>query len=400
MSNPKQCYVHAWYDGAYRPVGILREQFGEWAFWYGRSFQRDGFDLDPLRLPRRPLDGVFRADGLWGALGVFSDALPDQWGRSLLKRLNGRPLDDIELLLADQSPDRLGALRFSEHRELPDNQPIHDRQWLEIFESWVGGDRRIPPADLMAGSSAGGARPKALVNIDGQALLAKFTTEGAYAGITDTTPWVEHGTMRLAATCGIRVPETRIIQMPSGRPVFLVVRFDRENGQPLHYLSANTLCGVIEHPARGVIVDHRSYLVFADKLSAISHLPVADRTELFRRAAFNLLINNHDDHSRNHGVIRGLDGQWRLSPAFDMVAGAGDRRDMAMQIGPEGTRASLENLLAGAQGFGLNTVEAREILKLMLDALKQWRMVFAEAGVPDTVVDSIAWAIQENAHVP
>lgn len=93
------------------------------------------------------------------------------------------------------------------------------------------------------------------------------------------------------------------------------------------------------------INDTHSYLVLADALSKLSSHAQIDRGNLFRCIVFNILVNNHDDHVKNHGVLRLLNGQLRPSPEFNQVAGEGGRRDLAMEIGPKGNKASFANLM-------------------------------------------------------
>ena len=97
--------VHAWFNGQYVPAGKLRIIGRSVEFWYGGSFLSKGYALDPIRLPLT--QQVFHADGLQDDLGVLGDALPDGWGRYLIKRQFGRRLSDLELLCVDSSKGQL-----------------------------------------------------------------------------------------------------------------------------------------------------------------------------------------------------------------------------------------------------------------------------------------------------
>jgi len=164
-------------------------------------------------------------------------------------------------------------------------------------------------------------------------------------------------------------------------------------------MSGQTLCGVLFSDAGQVLNDTRSYLILADALSKISASPQIDRVDLFRRIVFNILVNNHDDHVKNHGVIRWPDGQWHLSPAFDLVAGEGDSRNLAMIIGPEGSKATLGNLLHSVDVFGLRRVEAIKVITNMVTGIQKWKQLFEESGVTKKTIEEIAWAIQETIDV-
>ena len=114
---------------------------------------------------------------------------------------------------------------------------------------------------------------------------------------------------------------------------------------------------------------------------------------------FNILVNNHDDHVKNHGVIRSLNGQWRLSPAFDLVAGEGGSRNLAMEIGPEGSEASLVNLMQSLDSFGLTRHEAINEISIMVTNIQDWKRLFEESGVDINTINKIAWAIQDRINV-
>jgi len=118
-----------------------------------------------------------------------------------------------------------------------------------------------------------------------------------------------------------------------------------------------------------------------------------DSEELFRRMAFNVFVSNHDDHYQNHAIYF-KKGIWRLTPAFDVVAGEGTRRTQAVMIGKEGNTPSYENLLSRAEDFNLKREEAESILEDMIQVIKQyWQSVFSENGVSDNVIQSIEWAM-------
>ncbi len=396
MENQDQdtCLVHAWLDGDYIPAGKLRLTAGQAEFWYGNHFLEKGYALDPLRLPLTRK--VFQSDRLQGALGALGDALPDSWGRYLIKRQYGQTLTDLDILTLDRSNERMGALRFSRSFETPPPPEAHTHEWMEHFETWLNDNSAPLPDHIEVGSSAGGAKPKCLVDYEERKWMAKFRA----ADDVLEKPFVEHGTLRLAEACGIPVPDSKVLQLPSGRYALLIERFDREKRTCVHYISGKTLCGVLNDDRGLVTNDTRSYLILADNIAKVSDSPGADRLDLFRRAAFNILVNNHDDHPKNHGMIRAIDGTWRLSKAFDLVAGEGDSRDMAMAVGPAGNRATLSNLLRGSPSFALKMDAARDEIAAMIGKLAGWRECFSEAGVPERTINDITWAIQEKADVP
>ena len=389
--------VKAWLNGKMVTAGKLRWSGLRIEFWYHQEFLQRGYALDPVNLPLN--ETIFEAaHHLQGALGVFGDALPDAWNSYVLMQLHKRLFSDREKLLADTSPQRLGAMQFfsdSTGRETP---RFHELEWLERIAEWISGsDQSEPLPELELGSSAGGAKPKTLIRRHGEEWIAKFPARDEII----PSPWLEHGAMSLAAACGVSTAQTRVILLNNAEktPVLLVKRFDRCGSDRLQMLSAHTLCGVLKNEQGSVVNDYRSYLRLADRLAMIAEADPLDRCELFRRAAFNILIANHDDHVRNHVVVRSLDGKWRLSPAFDLVPGSGNRRDLAMIIGQYGNEASVRNLLSECERFALSREDATAIVQQLLEVLSGWRKIFAHAGVPERWIDDIAWALRADMDV-
>lgn len=393
VSNSDMLIVYAWLAGSYVPAGKLRMSARLAEFWYGDHFLQKGYALDPLRLPLNRQ--VFTADGLQGDLGALGDALPDSWGRYLIKQQYKQALSDLQILTIDASRQRMGALFFSNRLNAAPVKEAHTLEWMMQFSEWLNDGSKDFPERMEYGSSAGGAKPKCLIYTNEQEWIAKFQPGSEPLD----TPAIEHGTLALAKACGIPVPESRLIALPDEKHALLVKRFDRDARNPLHYLSAHTLCGVLVNDAGLVINDRRSYLVLADTLSKLSSRPQTDRCDLFRRIVFNILVNNHDDHVKNHGALRSLNGQWRLSPAFDLVAGEGGSRDLAMVIGPEGSKASLANLLQSLDSFGLTRHEAINEISIMVTNIQDWKRLFEESGVDLNTINKIAWAIQDKIDV-
>ena len=393
VPNLNTLVVFAWLTDRYVPAGKLRMSGRLAEFWYGDNFLQNGYALDPIRLPLTR--EVFTAEGLQGDLSVLGDALPDSWGRYLIKRQYNQSLSDLQILSLDVSEQRMGGLFFSS--ELDDSivDEAHNLEWMLQFSHWLIDNSNDFPEHMEFGSSAGGAKPKCLIQIDGQEWIAKFQPGNEPLN----KPAIEHGTLELANACGIPVPESRLINLPDNKQALLVKRFDRDKKKPLHYMSGQTLCGVLFNDTGQVINDTRSYLVLADTLSKISADPQTDRVDLFRRVVFNILVNNHDDHVKNHGVIRSLQGQWKLSPAFDLVAGEGGSRDLAMVIGPGGSKATLDNLLKSVDSFGLTRLEAINEITAMVACIQSWKRLFEESGVTINTINEIAWAIQEAIDV-
>lgn len=159
-------------------------------------------------------------------------------------------------------------------------------------------------SDLVAaGSSLGGARPKAsVVDEKGCLCIAKFPKSDESA-LEDVCAW-EKTVLDLAGEFGIRVPETRLLRV-AGRSVLLLRRFDRRGESRIHYISG--LSAVQGHDG-----DRYSYLDLVSFLEEEGASPQEDIIELWKRVLFSCAIGNTDDHMRNHGFLNDGKG-WRLS---------------------------------------------------------------------------------------
>jgi serine/threonine-protein kinase HipA len=307
------------------PVGELRftharpRQFSTFA--YGAEWIENprAFAIQPDLL----LDaGPFHTSGQPGHMpdalpGVFADATPDSWGRRLLERAYGNGLNEFEYLTLSDDACRQGALRFLDGEgevirgKAADAVPrLVDLEAITAIARAYEQGKEISAEDLQALAGAGGsggARPKANVQ-DGDTLwLAKFTS------VHDQQPIerVEVATLRLAAACGIRAPETRLELADTPFPVALIQRFDRRGAARIPYISARTALG-----KRGAELG--SYTGIVDFMRAYSPNPSEDFRELYRRLIFTILVSNKDDHLKNHGFLYVGAGQWRLSPVFDV----------------------------------------------------------------------------------
>jgi len=375
-------------------------------FRYGKSYlaRENAIPLDPVHLPL--VGKEFRTTLNGGLFGALRDVAPDFWGRTVIER-SGQPANELEYLLAT-SDVRIGALSFG---PTPDPPHLDYRGAVPLerlkraassaaaHEAAIAGmesDEELDPAFLDPSSGVGGARPKTVV-IDevGQLWIAKFPSR---ADRWDNA--LAEGTcLRLAAECGIRTPETRVIESGEKR-ILLVRRFDQSPGtsgpRRRGVLSAHTLLGLSDN-----VVDRSgwSYIDLAHLLRRTSSSPRADARELFLRAVFNALVSNLDDHPRNHAIVRDTGG-WRLSPAYDVTPSATqsqDERLLAMSIGEPGTDrprwANRANLVSGAPHFGVAKDEADELISAMkARVMERWRPLVAELGGNDIFAVQIAHA--------
>lgn len=388
-----ESYVWVWLPGAVDPVpaGVARQEGRVVQFAYGERYRRrtDAVALFDDELPLTHSGFTEPPDGLEIA-GCLNDAGPDSWGqRVILNRIGGRDADFGELntltYLAEAGSDRIGALDFqpSPSEYIPrgsDQATLADM--LEVAARIEAGDP-VPPAleqALRAGSSVGGARPKALLTDGDRHLIAKFSS------LTDTWPIVraEFLAMRMAARCGLDVAAVELLET-DGRDVLLVERFDRIPGTRRRraLLSALTLLNLPETSPQLA-----AYGDLAEIMRRRFTDPRAARRELFSRVVFSILCGNTDDHARNHAAF--WDGRdLTLTPAYDICPypRAGGEATQAMILGTGDDPYRLSNLggcVDRAHLYGLSRENALGIVHDQRDIIAaSWGQACDEAHLTD-----------------
>jgi serine/threonine-protein kinase HipA len=346
-------------------------------FAYGQSYVER--DAPALYLPELPVRrGRQEPPAGLSVAGVIRDAAPDAWGqRVIMRRLLGRDLRDrdpvdVPLLtyLLESGSDRPGALDF---QTSPDTYVprTHHATLGQLLTAADGVQSGAPVRDdlldaLEAGSSAGGARPKATLADGDRYLIAKFST------VTDSYPVMkaEAVAMDLARLAGLDAAPTELVTV-DGRDVLLVERFDRgPGGTRRQFVSALTVLGLPELLGR-----YATYHDLADQLRSRCPHRAAGLRELFGRIVFNILVGNTDDHARNHAMFN--DGhQLELTPAYDICPQprVGEETAQAMAIGADGDRRSqVATCVAAAHVYELDEGDARDIIDQQLTVIHdQW----------------------------
>jgi serine/threonine-protein kinase HipA len=406
----EDCFVYITLPGQTEPVTAGRYQLetgrqgaAVGQFVYGRSYlsRNDRVEFDPVELKLRV--PPFRTTKLRGNFGALRDSSPDAWGRKLIeKRLGNVEPTEIQYLL-NSPDDRAGALGFGLNVVPPApvrkfNRTLDLAKLIELADQIVaaekdpedpkpvGADAEQAEALLNAGTSMGGARPKATVEDDDALWLAKFTHQDDRWN----NPRVEHAMLTLARTCGISCAESRLTTV-GDRDVLLVKRFDRhktENGYlRSRMVSALTLIDADDSPNTADKRRKWSYLLLADEVRrAASTSQSKDLPELFRRVCFNALISNTDDHPRNHALLA-RDTAWSLSPAYDLTPNpmiALERRDLAMAFGDWGRYANRTNLISQCERFLVSKEEAAHVVDNMRKTVDAaWYRTARQAGVSE-----------------
>lgn len=353
------------------------------AFRYTPEYLADprAFPLDPVGLPLGP--GEFTARQLEPPLMVLEDALPDDWGRRLLVLRHGlrRGEQTAPRLLQAQAGQGLGALGFFPPGVMPTRQDAPAS--LPALPALVDAAQRLEagaPLDevpdpgmaalLAAGSSPGGARPKALVHDPSGLWIAKLPSRRDEVDMVG----LEAASLHLARLAGLDVPEFRIEPLAGSRRALLVKRFDpTPAGGRRHMLSARALL-----QAGGYYV-----LRYGDLMAALrrhSAQPEVDVPALYRQMVFNALLGNTDDHLKNFWLLH--DDGYRLTPAFDLLPDTGFRREHVLIFDLSPTPPGPRGLADLGRKWGVSG--AAGICQAVADAL---------AGFADV---ARAWAVPEE----
>lgn len=396
-------------------------------FEYFPEFIRTGLELSPLRygLSDAPptwnrYDRVLSHEAFDGLPGFIADALPDKFGRELVTRYlnrHGRSAEDINPVerLLYQGPRGMGALEFVPDAQADLNDPVNvglsglvavaaavlNRK--EAFHTNLAKEEEALLTILKFSSSAGGSRAKALIAYNektGEVLsgqtdapdgfeqyLIKF--DGVDSG-EFTTPQhygsLEYSYYRMALACGIDMMECRLYPDGDWRH-FMTRRFDRRTGgEKVHMVS---LCGM-QHLDFNEPRSHSYEELFMTILQM--NLGYRAVEQAYRRMVFNVVGRNQDDHTKNFAFLMDKNGQWRLSPAFDMTYSyKPSSRFVAkhqMSVGGKygGDEITREDLVSVGKAYGVKKAE-----KILEDIVQVFREVdsYLEGDLPDPMVQEV-----------
>jgi serine/threonine-protein kinase HipA len=380
--------------GTLRWVRRAQQQQAGVSLRYSAEWLATGFALSE-DLPLR--DAEFMPAEADAAAGAVDDARPDRWGERVIRLLiKPQRLSTLDYLYF-AGDDRFGGLGVStsdavyaphQHGTLPqfaDVQQVHDLV------------RRVEAGEMLAeplrhwvapGATLGGAKPKALLAMDGAQWVLKF----AEAGEVCDSGLVEHACMTLALQAGIDVCETRPIAYQQGsniRHAVAVRRFDRLADQRLHAVSAN-----VALRAEGVDYGYPELALLLRRRGEAAHIR-GNGEQVFRRMVFNIVMDNTDDHEKNHALLRvnNVNNSYSLAPAFDVLPAAQALGYQSMRVGQLGAVSTLDNAMSEHQSFGMTLVRAKEVMADVVTVAHAWQAHFAQMGVSAPDVAVLAQAI-------
>ncbi len=379
-------------------VGTLAEDDKVVLFQYAPQALDLQLDLSPLRAPLRQAaypdkQGEYR--DLHDVPGFIYDSLPDGWGYRLMhRRMRVRGLDPESLSTLDRlaylGENTMGALVY-----LPSQLELESAIDLTLLElaqevqAVLQNDGYEVLAEMArAGGSPGGARPKAQVHFnpqtkalstqasqvpDGEAWLVKF-------GDADDAPdscVLEELYAQMAHACHLGMTPTRLFELPGGHFAFGTQRFDRRGASRVH---VHSLAGLLHANFQVPSVSYEDFFRVTRRLTK-------DQRELVKAVkicAFNVLMNNRDDHAKNLSFLREADGRWLLAPPYDLTYCPGYKGEHFMDVAGEGKAPTRAHVLAAAEKAGLSASVADRALDEMLEQATPALLKQLAKGLPLT----------------
>ena len=411
-------------------IGYVSMDHGERfaRFEYDPGFVKAGIELAPLQMPVRPRHVVqfpeLHPRSFHGLPGLLADSLPDRYGNRLI---------DVWLARTGRTPEQfnavdrlcytgrrgMGALEF----EPATGEGDHDRA-LEVaelvelasmafarkaaLEAQLAGEQAEGALlDILSvGASAGGARAKAVIAFDpatrqvrsGQLdlppgfehWLIKFdgVEFNGDQGVTDPAGYglLEYGYSKIAKRCDVVMTKCDLLQ-ENGRSHFMTRRFDRDADGAKRFVQTFAAVGHFDYYESGACSYEQLFLAMK-RLG----MPKAEIEQQYRRVVFNLVGCNQDDHVKNTAFLMDRQGQWRLTPAYDLCHAEGSdfTRNHQLSLGGKTNGFVLEDLAALADYAELPRGRHKAIVEQTVEAFTGWDELADELGVPDALAQHVA----------
>ncbi len=399
-------------------------------FEFDPEFLKAGLDVSPVHMSiddarrgKRTFSfPLLNKDTFLGLPGMLADTLPDKFGNSIIDAWlarNGRAASSFSPVerLCYTGKRAMGALEFEPTiiEQFDTSVSVEVSQLVELAQSVMSqryeldvslGESGKENADaimdiLRVGTSAGGARPKAVIAMNEAGNVMSGQTEAPadydywilkFDGVTDLELGepkgygrIEYAYSLMAKAAGITMTDCRLME-ENGRAHFMTKRFDRIHNQKLFMQS---LCGLAHYDFNmaGAYSYEQAFMIMRQL-----RLSKADAIEQFRRMVFNVLARNQDDHTKNIAFLMNNKGTWQLSPAFDVTyahnpAGQWTSQHQ-MTLNAKRDNFTREDLLAVAGSISLKNPE--NIIDMIATAVERWPEFAVQAGLQKKVIGEVS----------
>lgn len=361
---------------------------------YVTEWLTHGFPLSE-DLPLVDIEQLPRWKGM--AAGAVDDARPDRWGERVIQYIDKPARLSIMEYLYCAGDDRFGALgvstsadAYAPHPKNPLPRLAQAQALAEVVHKVSAKEpvTEIERTLIAAGGSFGGAKPKALIEIDGEQWVIKFFNNEPV-----DVPLIEHASMTLAAKAGITVAPTRVVPL-AGENALAVRRYDRQGSSRIHCISAGTALRAETIAGQEPTLGYPSLAQLLRRAGvADGDANLLDMQELFRRMVFNILIDNTDDHEKNHAlmvVAPTQQGKYRLAPAYDVLPTNSGQGSQEFIVGTDQRDSTLANAMSQCALFGYTPAQAAAQVLRVIEVVDGWREHFAACGVTQGDLASLA----------
>lgn len=385
---------------------FLSEKLGRYVFNYNNQFLSSGLELSPYLLPLGSETFIAeRNNDMYNLHSPFADSLPDNWGLKVqdaeFQKIGMYEVSALERLsfIGDYG---MGALQYRPQQSfLSGEQAVELAQLRKASQSILEGNvQGIVEQLFRAGGSAGGARPKYLVDMksDGSGIIRYTTgeTEDGWTPIilkvaeknSDRWQRVEYCYFKMAEIAGLETPSTWLLSEEDGYAHFAIKRFDiDENGGRYHTQTFAALLGI---NFRDTFPDYTRLFRTTAELS----LDKEQVIEVYRRMVFNYLGSNKDDHAKNFSFLMDQTGGWRISPAYDLSYSSGEQGLHSMAASGKRRNLELGDFEKIASDFDIK--DWRKIVDITKEALGHWQKIAEKYKVPEKQIKIINERITEN----
>lgn len=396
---------------------------GSSTFQYSTSFLNSNIEPSPLMMPTQ--ERIFETSrdhkNFHNLPYLLSDSLPDDFGNIMMKewlRQRQISIDSINPVdrLSYVGRRGMGALEYEPIKHSSESEyNVNVGDIVKVAEkvlerkketSYNDIDRDSLSDILRIGTSAGGARAKALIaikaNKNGEILEIRpgdiiqpkgysywlLKIDGANEntlGEGEGLGKIEYAYYLLAKKCGITISESRLYE-ENNRFHFLTKRFDRtDQGEKIHMQTFGTLAGIDYRIPKAT-----SYETLFRVMKRL-RLPYNQFEQQYRRSIFNVVMRNHDDHVKNFSFLMDKSGKWQISPAYDVnysySQGGTWTNTHQSSINGKFDKFTREDLLTLGNNFGIK--KAGDILDEIISIASEWPKIATDLDIRKKEILSI-----------
>ncbi len=415
-------------------IGIIHQDPGipYATFEYDGAFVNSGIELSPIRMPLGRNIYEFPSltgEPFYGMPGLVADSLPDRFGNAVIERWlsnQGKALSDFTAIdrLCYTGKRGMGALEYvpaiMDVGDIDDDINVSEMvrfasDILSNRESVIlNAEDNLTYSQLVqVGSSAGGARAKALIawNEDTNEIrsgqiglgpgydywLIKFdhVSKNGDHGLEDKPEYtlIEYAYYLMATSAGIVMNPCRLYES-EGDHHFMTKRFDRQNGNKMHMQSLGALTHIsFQEPGACGYELASAYM----KELGLYHKEIE---QFYRRMVFNCLAVNQDDHVKNVSFIMDKKGKWQLSPAYDITFSYNPAnrwlRAHQMTVNGKQTEIGLSDLIEAGNRMEIKERRCKDIINEVRSVVGRFSSFAEQVGIKEKTANYINSIIDAN----